>query len=323
MNKFLPVIGGHDLKLDEFMLMQNSYLEGLKALILKLSPTGNAILKGFTVDTSGVDVIYTSGYVAIEGEIYSIAAGSFPKSVSPSDFLWLQIVETTITPSSPVTYEDTTSNVVHFRRVAVLKYKEITDEDGIFYSELHTPGAVLEGAIIPWTVPAGSLITDYFDNTGKGINAAEGYAICNGLNNTIDLRGVFLAMTTNAFSVASLRANLNGVTNNAGTEGGSNVVTLTQAQIPLYSLALTVNDSGHFHLISGGASNGGSTYLAGSNSTGGNLGYTLAGSSIAPTLWRTGLQTTGITVTGTSGGSGSSHENRPPTYYLYYIMRIK
>ena len=310
MNKFLPVIGGHNLRLDEFRLMQDSYLEGFKALVLKLIPTGNGILDGFIVDTTGTDVVNTSGFVAIDGEIYKINASLFPKSTNPVDVLYIKPSQTTITPSSPVIYENTTSNNVHFKREAILKYKDVTDTDGVNVSDLSYPGSVLEGSIIPWSIPTGKLVTDFFNATGKGVNSARGYAICNGLNNTLDLRGMFLAETTNAFSAAPLRPILNGVTGNAASEGGQNVVQLSQGNLPDYPLLLNVADPGHQHSYVRPRQDGSATGMQNQHPDGPLQSHLTSNAQ------------TGIIVSGNLGGSNVAHENRPPVYYLYYITRI-
>jgi hypothetical protein len=328
MNKFLPQTGGHSLKLDEFQLMQNSYFEGFKALVNKLAPSGNVMIDGVIVDQSGVNVINTSGYIAIAGEILKVEANSFAKSLNPADLLYFKPIQTVIAPS-PVTYEDTVPKNVHFERKAILKYKDISDTDGVLYSDMSFPGVLIEGGIIPWYPPTGKVVSDYFDNTGKGINSAIGYAICNGLNNTLDLRGMYLPMTTNVpftGGVAPLRTILDGITANAGTEGGRGLVTLTKAQLPNYTLTTVVTDPSHYHLTFGNSDNttlGPTTYPTASHGTGGNLGYGIQGSTTVATFGKSSSVTTGITVTVTSGGSGSSHENRPPSFYLYYVTKIR
>ncbi|MEO6303608.1 MAG: hypothetical protein ABIP51_10575, partial [Bacteroidia bacterium] len=234
MNKFLPQTGGHSLKLDEFQLMQNSYFEGFKALVNKFSSGGNVILDGLVIDQTGVNVIFTSGYIAIGSEILKVEAGSFPKSVDPSDILYFKPIENVLAPS-PVTYEDTVSKNVHFERKAIFKYKESGDTDGVAYSAMSFPGSVIEGSVMPWYPPTGMLVTDYFDATGLGINSGKGYAICNGLNNTLDLRGMFIPMATNVpYSGGStpLRIILDSVTANPATTGGRSLVTLDTTQIP-------------------------------------------------------------------------------------------
>lgn len=322
MNKFLPQTGGHPLHLDEFILMQDSYFDGFNALVKKIAPSGNMIIDGFIVDQTGLNVVYTSGYVTFNGEIYKIEAGSFVKDTLQT--LYIKPVETTLAPS-PQTYEDTGSKVVHVQRKAILKYLD-GDVDGINYEDLSYPGSVIEGSIMPWYPPTGTVVADYFDNTGLGIGKGLGYAICNGLNNTLDLRGMFIPMATSVpytGGVGSLRAILSGTTATPGTEAGLGLVTLITSQIPVHNHTLT--DPGHFHYsispIDSGLPVTNLTYPSYSHSTGGNLGYTIFATGTAASIGKTSSTTTGITLA--NAGSGGSHENRPPSFYLYYITRVR
>ena len=318
MNKFLPQTGGHSLRLNEFQLMQNSYFEGFKALLQKFSSSGNLVIDGVNIDQSGVNVIYTSGYISINSEVLKVEADVFPKSSNPSDFLYFKPIETVLAPS-PVTYEDTVSKNVHFQRKAILKYYNVSDTDGVALSSMSYPGSVIEGSIMPWYIPTGKLLTDYFNNTGLGINSAKGYAICNGLNNTLDLRGMTIAMATNVpFTGGSnpLRSILNGVTANAGTEGGNNLVTLNQTHIPSYTIPITISDPGHKHTFANSGDNlldvAPNNHIIESNID--RTGHFDAGMENA---------STGITASATTAGGGLSHENRPATEYLFYIAKIR
>lgn len=312
MNKFLPQTGGHSLHLDEFILMQNAYFDGFKALVNKIAPSGNMIIDGFVVDQTGPSVVYTSGYITFNGEIFKVDSGSFTKD--NTKLLYLKPVETAIAPS-PITYEDTAAKNVHLQRKAILKYWDGTESDGINYNSLSYPGSVIEGSIMCWVPPTGTVVTDFFDTTGKGIGKALGYAICNGLNNTLDLRGMNMAMaTTVPFSGGSapLRAILAGTTAQAFDEAGRNLVVLTKAQMPSYALTLTVNDPGHFHTEVGPGAIG--------NHAGGSAGFDRPNGTQTN---NTGTKVTGITVSGNSGGSDQGHENRQATIYVYYITRIQ
>lgn len=325
MNKLQFFEGGHSLKLDEFNLMQNSYLEGFKALIYKLFPTGNGFLDGCDITmTSSIDGSFTAGHVSIKGEIYIVDAGTFSGTpstlyfnipVNPYDGVSLEL------PSgSPTTvvYENSIRHDVHIERKAILQiYDSTTCLNGCYYNAMEYPGIVLEGGIIPWIPPTGKAITDYFDSTGKGINGAKGYAVCNGNNGTADLRGMFLAMTTNALSATALKPILGSVTANAGDETGANTVALNASQNATHTH--TINDSGHAHNV---------RYYwyseRGANSSV-NIGSVGSISPSGPSSTYNKLAVSDTTLTGISinnAGSGTPHENRPPTRYLYYITRI-
>jgi len=98
-----------------------------------------------------------------------------------------------------------------------------------------------------------------------------------------------------------------------GASGGSESHTLTQAQLPSYTLpnTLGLNDPGHFHDINPDAAQ-----MAGGATTG-------PGAAVSAGATQTQSATTGITITGsvTSGGSGAAHNNVQPTFILNYIVR--
>jgi hypothetical protein len=314
MNKFLPVDGGHSLHLDEFVLMQGAYFDGFKALVYKLAPSGNTFLQGVVIDTTGANVVYTSGYIAMDGEIYKVNSNSFTKSANPADALYFKPIQTAISPS-PVTYEDATTQNVHFQRNAILKYKDVSDTDGVLLSNMSYGGSVIEGSILPWYPPPGKNVSDYFDSTGLGINAATGYAICNGLNNTLNLTGLYLGQATNIPSAGSLAPELAGTTATVGSITGRNTVQLTQSNIPNYNLPVSLNDPGHRHNFDQG----------GDNKPDGapNWGVVQTNNDSGGVDGHISTSTTGITVSVNSGGSNVATENRPATFNLYYIMRIR
>lgn len=307
MNKFLPLTGGHSFRLDDLMMMENSYLDGFNALLRIFSGTGSCILDGIIVTIGSITVTYTSGYVAVNGEIYQVAAGSFAKSSNPADILYFKPIQTVITPS-PVTYEDTGSKNVHFQRVAILKYKQVGDTDGEEYFKCLRSDA---GEIRDWLPPTGTLVSDFFDATGLGINVKKGWAICNGLNGTPDFRGFYTAEGTDvlASGAGALNAALNGLTPHIGDTFGVNQVTLTQANLP--NVSFSVTDPGHHHDLPADAS-GISNIQSISDTPNADEGFNGG--------HQTATATTGITVN--SGGSGTAVENRPPTKYVYKIMRL-
>lgn len=313
MNKFLPQTGGHPLKLDDLVLMENSYLSGFSALINAVSGTGNGILSGVVITSDGTNINYTSGYVAIAGEIFIVSAGSFLQSVNPADVIYFNPVQTVIAPS-PVTYEDQGSKNVHFQRTVVLKYQAVGDSGGATLAQMSSPDA---GKILDWLPPSLTTVNDFFDATGLGINQKTGWAICNGLNGTPDLRGFMVASATSSPSsgAAALSAAVSGITANLGDVAGANKIAIAQANLPVVNFP--VNDAGHAHdeqVFT--AVNGGGRGPAGYNLS--HPAGTL--NDFGPTGFLTAIAETGITVS--SGGSGTLIENRPATFYAYKIIRI-
>lgn len=133
-------------------------------------------------------------------------------------------------------------------------------------------------------------LADNFDATGRGINLYLGWALCNGDNGTIDMRGRFTMMTTDV-------PNQNGIPLEPGIDpigvlaaGGANRVVLDITEMPI-----------HRHHVSG------SNF--GSNSGAGQI----------PATSPSNYEDAGYTD---YEGNSQSHENRPPFKTLYKIQKI-
>jgi len=146
--------------------------------------------------------------------------------------------------------------------------------------------AFVQGMIILW-----------YGNTG---NVPNGFALCDGNNGTPDLR--------NRFVVGA------GDTYNPDSTGGSSSVTLSESQLPSHTHTASVTDPGHVHTTSFDNKK----YFPGGGST--SIGYGGAGGYPAD-VFSMNSQSTGISVSNSSTGSGASIENRPPYYALCYIMK--
>ena len=132
--------------------------------------------------------------------------------------------------------------------------------------------------------------------SGAANNIPTGFVICDGSNNTPDLRDRFVVGAGSAYSV--------------GDNGGANSVTLSTAQLPSHNHSIT--DPGHVH----STSFDNKKYFPGGGST--TIGFGGAGGYPAD-IFSMNSQTTGISIA--NAGSGQSHENRPPYYALCYIMK--
>lgn len=129
----------------------------------------------------------------------------------------------------------------------------------------------------------------------------NGWALCNGSNDTPDLRNRFIVGAGSSYDV--------------GDTGGSNSVTLSTSQIPSHTHSI----GSHSHDIyltnpSYGSSSGRYIGLSGGSTN------PIASSSVDHNAARGQTET----ATGNTGstGSGSSHENRPPYYALCFIMKL-
>ena len=142
------------------------------------------------------------------------------------------------------------------------------------------------------------MIILWYGNTG---NIPTGFVLCDGNNNTPDLRDRFVVGAGSAYS--------------PNNTGGSSSVTLSESQLPSHnhSATSTVNDPGHHHEYI-------DQYVVI------NAGYRPWPANNNDCQQRnidTTNATTGITVSTTVGntGSGTAIENRPPYYALCYIMK--
>jgi len=95
-----------------------------------------------------------------------------------------------------------------------------------------------------------------------------------------------------------------------GATGGSDTVTLTEANLASHSHTAVVTDGGHTHVQS--RSNG-SGALVSPNTYGASALYTITSS--------TASSTTGITVANSSTGSGSAVENKPAFLEVLFIIK--
>ena len=188
------------------------------------------------------------------------------------------------------------------------------------------PGAnLVYSKMVPYSIvafyPTSAFLAGKFDSTGAGIGDWQKIYLCNGQNNTPDLRGRTLVGATSMGSNPFNPAVDPGVTGNPayaqGTTQGANTVTLGLAQIPNHTHAATVvvTDPGHTHALSNIQNN------TNSFGTNGFFDQSLGG---AASGLLTASSSTGITVSvsnATQGGS-EAHSNIQPSIGVNYIMYI-
>lgn len=156
---------------------------------------------------------------------------------------------------------------------------------------------------VSWTVPTfpvGGIIMW----SGSITSIPSGWALCNGLNGTPDLRNRFIVGAGSTYSV--------------GATGGADSVTLTTAQIPSHTheFSGSTNTTGsHNHLYFWTSVSGSANVPDGDNNTG-NAPTASGPTSTAGAHSHTFSGTTAAT------GGGGAHENRPPYFALAYIMKI-
>jgi len=188
---------------------------------------------------------------------------------------------------------------------------------------------MLPYAVIPYYGPINyPTVNDTFDDTGAGTGYWARVFMCNGQNNTPDLRGMVLVGATNTPSTnlplpIQTRPGVNGnPVYDYGLTPGANTVRLELPQIPAHNhvgsyATSTVNDPGHTHVVvlplpdSEDLPESGGVDITGNQE---NKFYDKTSSS----------NTTGITVstslTIANAGQNEFHPNVQPGFALYYIQ---
>ena len=185
--------------------------------------------------------------------------------------------------------------------------------------------ATVKGSIrgIGMTPPGGIImfsgdVDKAFDANGTGRKDThyEGWQLCNGKNGAPDLQDRFVAAAGRKYKI--------------GEQGGSDVVTLTTAQMPAHNHPGTTAVAGaHAHWIEGTNAKGLAmrtrTY-PGQTTTAMGWG---GGSNADPGTkqWRGRVNTNtagnhGHNFSTALAGGGQAHENKPSFYALAFIMRL-
>lgn len=159
-------------------------------------------------------------------------------------------------------------------------------------------------------LPAGSIIPWY----GQISNIPDGFALCNGSNGTPDLRNKFLVGAGSTYAL--------------GATGGADTVKLTAANTPAHIHGIGYNNANNYG------------WRPATKATGTTVACTLDSKASYQRHWNgsggtndlasigtgTGAykanELTSLPVAATNTGGTTAHENRPPYYALYYIMKL-
>lgn len=153
-------------------------------------------------------------------------------------------------------------------------------------------------------VPVGTILPWY----GKLSEIPSGYSLCNGTNGTPDLRDRFLVGAGTLYSL--------------GEKGGENEVTLEAPQVGshyhYWGYEHPGNNSGSFLRQNGNTVLNASMLPAGAGYEGWNGSHYSNGFCSM-----TSYTSNTITSLAVATEAQKPHENRPPYYAVYYIMRVK
>ena len=218
------------------------------------------------------------------GLIYTYQAGSSTPQATYTDN------SGTTANSNPIVLDSSGRVPNEIWMLAGYSYKYvITSATGTSLISLDNLYPILQTSTVTGTVIPSGLIAIWSGSTGS---IPSGWVLCNGANNTPDLRNSFIIGAGNTYAV--------------GATGGSTTATLTQSNLP--NINFNVTDPGHFHSY-GGYGAFGSVGVSGS-------GQGLISGYSPP---NTASANTGITVA--SGGSGTPVNTIPPYYALAFIMK--
>lgn len=192
-----------------------------------------------------------------------------------------------ITLSSESNYSDTVKQKI--ATVKIYRTGESTPRISLDVKRLSKEvkaDSVPSGTILPWYGALGSI--------------PAGYALCNGSNGTPDLRNRFLVGAGSSYSL--------------GNTGGANTVTLNTNQIPSHAHTRgTMEISGQIWAGWMGGNGAFKTIGHAGASGDGNAWVNDKLDFYASRTW------TGAT---SYVGGSQAHENRPPYYAVYYIMKL-
>ena len=162
----------------------------------------------------------------------------------------------------------------------IVKYPKVKSKSGVTFEGHLADGAHMpSGGIIMWS--------------GAHANIPTGWLLCDGNNDTPDLRDRFILGATTESDI--------------GETGGEHEVTLTVDQMPSHNHGGSTNSTGsHTHTIP--VSQTGSENTVGSGTRGSNSGVTGSSGTHSHTI-------------STQGGD-QPHENRPAFYKLAFIIKV-
>ena len=231
----------------------------------------------------------TSRAELVEAEKYSDLASKNKTAIDNTDFFEEVIVanETAYPDNDKIHQKQCTVNVYKGTETlprATLRFMRYSVSDGT---------SVPQGTILPWY--------------GKQVDIPDGFALCDGKNGTPDLRNRFIVGAGDTYKLSDI--------------GGKDAVKLEPSQTSSHYHTFGFhngNNNGYFITTASKKTNASlpsGTYPAKWNGSGGGGWYGWDGSG-----WNGGQNlVTSLTV---ATEAQKPHENRPPYYALYYLMKL-
>ncbi|MDE1462116.1 hypothetical protein [Spartinivicinus poritis] len=273
---------------DAVDLNSNLTVDGL--LLAKRNATFEKNITAQSVSASNLTIDESTtlnGEVSIDDNLAVLGDLSVTGAVNLTHSLQLQDGTTVSEFSTDNTLADNSDSAVPTEK-AVKTYVDTKDSNMRTYIDERLPA----GVIVMWS--------------GASDTIPIGWAICDGSNGTPNLQDRFIVGAGSSYQVED--------------KGGENTVTLTANQSGLPShrhSGSTSEDGTHTHTVTIPMDDtaGGSLIFGGEKSTGKETSNTYTTSS-------DGAHTHTVTTTYESQNAAEAHENRPPYYALYYIIKV-
>ena len=182
------------------------------------------------------------------------------------------------------------------------------DVNGVIQSTGFSSDVSNTAAGVSGPVPSGGIIMW----SGSIASIPTGWALCNGLNGTPDLRERFIVGAGGANTTSIVNGSTGGYPIGVGTNSGENSHSLTVSEMPSHSHTTTQLPHSHKYSSTWGY--------------GGPIGtfddkYENPDSQNFQNRWNYSSEET-ISITVNDNGGGQAHENRPPYFALAFIIKL-
>ena len=269
------------------------------AAVVGITSLSLAKANAIAINTLGSNkvALQAQQYASAKGELYRTMKYSELTAQAKRDIQNSNGFQDEVTVSAETDYPDDSTVKQKLCTVMVYKTGESVPRSTLVvtrYSKSMDASSIPGGSIIPWY--------------GNIADIPDGFALCNGTNGTPDLRDKFIVGAGSTYALSDT--------------GGADTVKLTGTQIGNHYHAVGKfysNNNGNFLIQNGWDYNSITVSLPPNtsssfwNGSGGGAGYSSVISSYGCN------QVTSLAV---ATAAQESHENRPPYYALYYIMKL-
>jgi microcystin-dependent protein len=280
MKKFNFPGGGQRVNLTDIKDLHDEHNSVLEALLWGV---GGCVLRGIVISGTQTNASISEGWCFLDGEyLYLPAQTGVNFSANPTQYLQ-KGAPVQGRPKNFVTGGlKNTRITTNAERVTVLpssgEYIKLT-----FTGHNQSFAEVLGRKLIPiGTIQMAKSLNDFNTTSGLGSGPWKGWALCDGQNGTLDLRGRFPV----GYHSTDVDYNL------LGKIGGAKSVTLTEAHIP-----------NHTHRLPQYVDNKGNNFVFGN----GTANLRIVNDDVNQTA---------------SAGGGQAHENRPPFTTVAFVEKI-